>query len=66
MELDAAKSTGNLRRHLPMAHWIVGHFALAGMGQMACCDHCKNRVFDRTAYGSELELWRARRCARWP
>jgi hypothetical protein len=49
-----------------MAHWIVGHFALAGMGQMACCDHCKNRVFDRTAYGSELELWRARRCARWP
>ena len=66
MELDAAQSTANLMRYLPVAHWIVGHFALAGVGHVAYCDHCKNPVFDRAVYGSELELRRAQRCARWP
>src|SRR5438552_3703568 len=40
----------------PAAYRVVGNCALADMGYVAFCDHCKNPVFDRAVYGRDREV----------
>ena len=42
-------------RH-PEEYRVVGRFALADVGHAACCEHCKNPVFDRAVYGRDPAL----------
>ena len=42
-------------RH-PEEYRIVGRIALAMVGHMAFCEHCKNPVLDRAIYGRDPAL----------
>ena len=46
----------------PQEYRIVGCFALAGVGRIAFCEHCKNPVLDRAVYGRDPALRQQVRC----